>query len=61
MRIEDRDGFQVLSMLRLDDETRRIPVLTYTTEYEGQEPEEEAPEATESEMFAAPKPALPMN
>src|SRR5947207_12591404 len=38
-RIEDRDGFQVLSMLKLDDETRRIPVLTYTTEYEGQEPE----------------------
>ena len=39
MRIEDREGFQVLSMLKLDDETRRIPVLTYTTEYEGQETE----------------------
>jgi PleD family two-component response regulator len=37
MRIEDLEGFQVLSMLKLDDETSRIPVLTYTTEYEGQD------------------------
>src|SRR5512142_2853362 len=37
MRIEDLEGFQVLSMLKLDDETLRIPVLTYTTEYEGQD------------------------
>jgi PleD family two-component response regulator len=61
MRIEDRDGFQVLSMLKLDDETRRIPVLTYTTEYEGQETEQEVPEPSEMEMFVASKPALPMN
>ena len=54
MRIEDRDGFQVLSMLKLDDETRRIPVLTYTTEFEGQETEEEVPEPSEMEMFVAP-------
>ncbi len=39
MRIEDLEGFQVLSMLKLDDETFRIPVLTYTTEYEGQDAE----------------------
>ncbi len=39
MRIEDLEGFQVLSMLKLDDETLRIPVLTYTTEYEGQDSE----------------------
>ena len=61
MRIEDRDGFQVLSMLKLDDETRRIPVLTYTTEYEGQETDDEVPEASEMEMFVASTPALPMN
>ena len=41
VRIDDADGFQVLSMLKLDEETRGIPVLTYTTEYEGQEPEDE--------------------
>lgn len=61
MRIEDRDSFQVLSMLKLDDVTRRIPVLTYTTEFEGQEMEEVAPETSEMEMFVASKLAMPMN
>ena len=60
MSLEDRDGFQVLSMLKLDNETRRIPVLTYATEFEGQEVEEEFPE-TEMEMFVASNLALPMN
>lgn len=61
MRIEERDDFQVLSMLKLDDETRRIPVLTYTTDFEGQETEQECPEPSEVEMFTASKPAFPMN
>jgi len=61
MRIEDTGGFQVLSMLKLDDDTRRIPVLTYTTEYEGQEVEDEGPETSEIEMFTAAKAALQMN
>src|SRR4029453_727609 len=60
MRIEDRHGFQVLSMLKLDEETRRIPVLTYTTEYEGHETEEEEPEISEMEMFARSTLPLPM-
>src|SRR5437762_13908929 len=61
VRIEDLDGFQVLSMLKLDDETRGIPVLTYTTEYEGQEAEEEmAEEPSETEILVA-KPAMRMN
>jgi PleD family two-component response regulator len=61
VRIEDLDGFQVLSMLKLDEETRAIPILTYTTEYEGQDPaEEEAAEPSDTEMFAA-KPAMRMN
>jgi CheY-like chemotaxis protein len=61
VRIGDIDGFQVLSMLKLDDETREIPVLTYTTEYEGLLPEEElADEPSESGMFT-PKPAMQMN
>jgi DNA-binding response OmpR family regulator len=29
--IDDLDGFQVLSMLKLDDETKGIPVVTCTT------------------------------
>jgi CheY-like chemotaxis protein len=40
VRIEDLDGFHLLSMLKMDDETRNIPVLTYTTEYEGQDDED---------------------
>jgi CheY-like chemotaxis protein len=64
VRIEDLDGFQVLSMLKMDPETRNIPVLTYTTEFEGQDgegtfmdmrDEDEAPE-----IFSA-RPALRMN
>jgi PleD family two-component response regulator len=61
IRIDDRDGFQVLSMLKLDDETRRIPVLTYTTEFEGEESDEETPDASDIEMFPAATPALRMN
>jgi CheY-like chemotaxis protein len=54
VRIDDLDGFQVLSMLKLDEETRRIPVLTYTNEYEGQIAEEEdAPELSDTEMFTS--------
>jgi len=60
VRIDDLDGFQVLSMLKLDAATRDIPVLTYTTEYEGQEPEAEITEPSETEMFA-PQPTVWMN
>jgi PleD family two-component response regulator len=62
VRIDDLDGFQVLSMLKLDEETRRIPVLTYTTEYEGGDSsEEEAAEAADADEIFANKPALWMN
>jgi PleD family two-component response regulator len=61
VRIEGTDGFEVLSMLKLDDDTRDIPVLTYTTEYDGQESEEETPEPSEAEMFTSAKPAVWMN
>jgi CheY-like chemotaxis protein len=60
VHIDDLDGFQVLSMLKLDEATRDIPVLTYTTEYEGQESEAEVPEPSDSEMFA-PQPTMWMN
>ena len=60
LSIEDRQGFQVLSMLKLDEETNRIPVLTYTTDYEGQEPEAEELEASDTVMFT-PRPAIRMN
>ena len=61
IRIDDPDGFQVLSMLKLDAATRDIPVLTYTTEYDGEEPDEEIlEERADNEMFT-PKPAVWMN
>jgi PleD family two-component response regulator len=60
VRIAEADGFQVLSMLKLDAETREIPVLTYTTEYDGPETDEEVPEMSGNEMFTA-KPAVWMN
>jgi CheY-like chemotaxis protein len=62
VRIEDLEGFHVLSMLKLDEDTRAIPVLTYTTEYEGQDAEEEPAEEEPSgtEILVA-KPAMRMN
>lgn len=54
VRIDQIDGFQVLSMLKLDDATREIPVLTYTNEYEGQIAEDEdATEFSNTEMFTS--------
>jgi len=60
VRIDDMDGFQVLSMLKLDSDTRDIPVLTYTTEYDSNDAEEEDAEPSDVTMFM-PKPAELMN
>jgi len=61
-RIEDLDGFQLLKMLKLDDETRAIPVLTYTTEYEGQDFDAAISQIAEEEEELLPsRPALRMN
>src|SRR2546423_8541846 len=46
VNIDDHDALQVLSMLKLDEETRGIPVLTYTTEFEGPTEEEEVPDTS---------------
>jgi PleD family two-component response regulator len=61
-RIEQLDGFQLLTMLKLDAETRDIPVLTYTTEYEGQDFDTAISQLAEEEEEAFPtRPALRMN
>jgi PleD family two-component response regulator len=58
---DDPKGFQVLSMLKLDAATRRIPVLTCATplgtEGESEEPDEEEP----ADMLRLAERALPMN
>ena len=61
-RIEDLDGFQLLTMLKLDGDTRDIPVLTYTTEYEGQDFDAAISQIAEEEEELLPsRPALRMN
>jgi CheY-like chemotaxis protein len=61
-KIERLDGFQLLTMLKLDPETRDIPVLTYTTEYEGQDFDDAVSQLAddEEEIFAS-RPVLRMN
>src|SRR6476619_6663259 len=61
VRIDDADGFQVLSMVKLDAETRGIPILTYTTEHDGDELYESYAETSETELFPAAKAAIWMN
>ena len=62
MRIEDADGFQVLSMLKLDEESRTIPVLTYTTEGDNDEAEDDTPdEPSDAAIFVSKPPAVWMN
>ena len=61
-RIEELDGFQLLTMLKLDSETKDIPVLTYTTEYEGQDFDTAISQLADDEDDMVPaRPALRMN
>src|SRR5215212_4498173 len=61
VRIDDADGFQVLSMVKLDAETRGIPVLTYTPESDGEELEDSYAETSDAELFPPAKAAIWMN
>ena len=62
-RIEELEGFQLLTMLKLDQETKNIPILTYTTEYEGQDFDSAISQLAEDEeeFLPAQRPALRMN
>ncbi len=60
MRIEDVEAFRLLSMLKLDEETSSIPVVTYTTEYEGQPIGRPADEPADDSRPAS-MPVLPLN
>jgi len=51
LRLDDPSGFQVLSMLKMDEDTRAIPVLTYTTEYDGHSTHQWSMEANESDLL----------
>jgi CheY-like chemotaxis protein len=61
-RIEELDTFQLLTMLKLDPDTRDIPVLTYTTEYEGQDFDTAISQFADDDDDMMPnRPALRMN
>lgn len=61
-QIENLEGFQLLTMLKLDSDTRDIPVLTYTTEYEGQDLDNAISQLADDEEDLLPsRPALRMN
>ena len=40
--IDDLDGFQVLSMLKLDEDTKRIPVVTCTVAHNEEETQDQS-------------------
>ena len=62
-RIDQLEGFHLLTMLKLDPDTSAIPVLTYTTECEGQDFDEAISQLAEEEeeLLPAARPALRMN
>jgi PleD family two-component response regulator len=61
-KIDELNGFQLLTMLKLDADTKDIPVLTYTTEYEGQAFDEALSQfADDDEDMMLSRPALRMN
>ena len=61
-RIDELDGFQLLTMLKLDPETKAVPVLTYTTECEGQDFEQAISQFADDDDGLLPaRPALRMN
>ena len=57
--LEDLDGFQVLSMLKLDSETKGIPVVTCTVTSEDDVAPDEPAERPD-DVFSQP-PAICMN
>jgi PleD family two-component response regulator len=60
--IDDPLGFQVLSMLKLDEETSGIPVLTYTNEFDGEETDREPDDdGGDEDELPLVRPELPMN
>jgi CheY-like chemotaxis protein len=51
--IDDLDGFQVLSMLKLDDDTKYIPVVTCTVQQDDEVSQDESLD-TPDDVFSQP-------
>ncbi len=55
VRLHEMKGFHVLSMLKMDEATRAIPVVTYAAEeHQAAEPEPETGDETEAEDVDVP-------
>jgi CheY-like chemotaxis protein len=61
LRLEDLSGFQVLTMLKLDEETRGIPILTYTSASEDEDPQVRPDEEPSESETTFARPVLTMN
>ena len=59
--MDDPMGFQMLSMLQLDEETAHIPVLTYANEFEGEEIDRAPDNDGLEDERPLVRPELPMN
>jgi PleD family two-component response regulator len=59
--LDDPVGFQILSMLKLDTETRQIPVLTCASEYEVSHSKGEPDEEESGDELPIARRALPLN
>jgi PleD family two-component response regulator len=60
MRIDEVEGFHLLSMLKLDVETQRIPVVTYTNEMAPDE-DDDLEEVSDGDEFPIVRPTVTMN
>ena len=59
--MHEHEGFQVLSMLKLDDETRAIPLLTCLSEYELPAESTTFVDHDDDDVTLEPGPAASMN
>jgi DNA-binding response OmpR family regulator len=60
--LEDMAGFQLLTMLKMDPETRELPVLTYTNECDAEDCNEDVAQVPDDEEeLRRTVPALRMN
>lgn len=61
-QVDRLDGFQLLTMLKIDGDTRSIPVVTCATEHEGHDFDEVISQLAEEEENVFPsRPAMRMN
>jgi CheY-like chemotaxis protein len=61
MDLDEPAGFQLLSMLKLDPDTRRIPVVTYAGDGLPSDQEDDEDEDIDLEDLTVTRPAMTMN